>query len=138
MEAGPISIFVRAIVRAERMAAAKSKEDAAQLKAAVDQMAEKAAFAELRAQEFFRFIDMGIDEWTSISKSVPSVGTVLGVGDDFITAMLKLNPGNGTLGWDGLRRIFRRPWVKRTGANFWTNLFSCRVSCSRCSGHNAS
>lgn len=105
--------------------------------AAVADVPRLAAVAEQRLESFFRILDLDEATWVSSAASRPSVGTVLGVGDTFIDGMIALNAGNMSLGWKGLRGVFSRPWVKRSGTNFVTNLFHGKVSCSRCSGHDA-
>ena len=116
------------------MAAAAAAAATAAFEAAV-------AIAHTNATDFFRVLDLPVTDeeyatWAT-SPSSKSVGDVLGVGDDFIDARKQLHKGNATFGWDGLRGVFRREWVKRHDLGFWRRLFDGKVACAKCHQHTA-
>ena len=59
---------------------------------------------------------------------------MLGVPDSFITWCQEQRKKNCTFGWEGLRGIFGRAWVRRDDFSFMTRFFDGKVACQRCVG----
>ena len=84
-------------------------------------------------------LDLTDDEFQEkeSANAVPSVGTVLGIPDEFLESVKVRRNNNCTFGWVGLRGIFRRPWVLRHDGGFVARLLDGKIACTRCIGNSA-
>ena len=100
---------------------------------------EMVAKAQLNISHFFDVLDLTDDEFQEkeSANAVPSVGTVLGIPDEFLKSVKVRRNNNCTFGWVGLRGIFRRPWVLRHDGGFVARLLDGKIACTQCIGNSA-
>jgi hypothetical protein len=97
------------------------------------------AAADANISDFYRIIDMTEEEFTTWKESTDfkSVGRVLGVSQEVFDNVKANTQRNVTLGWDALRGIFGRSWIKRHDVGVFDRLFHGKVACMACHQHNA-